>query len=177
MEYNGDVRIGYCLDCCSRWFFTFNGAECRKPFAIDGVLLIYRNHGKTDSNIHRVAQIGGYCEGIPKGTVRVGFDVGSCVGKKAADAYTGWNSVTRIMIEDVPLSQWEVITLGGQPPFFALSLLNHWWPWWKISRSHIYSSLSNGDVLVEYSVSIKSITFNQIVVSCWLSDSSNRANY
>ena len=57
------------------------------------------------------------------------------------------------------------------------ALLNHWWPWWKLSRSHIYSALSNGDVLVVYSVSIKSITFNQIVVSCWLSDSSNGANY
>ena len=68
-------------------------------------MLIYRNNGKTDSNIHRVGQIGGYCEGIPKGTVRVGINVGSCVGRKAADAYTGWNSVTRIMIEEVPPSQ------------------------------------------------------------------------
>ena len=102
--HEGDVRIGYCLDCCSRWFFTY-GVECRKPFAIDGVLLIYRNHGKTDSNIHRVAQIAGYCEGIPKGTVRVGINVSSCVGKKAANAYTGCNSVTRIMIEEVPPSQ------------------------------------------------------------------------
>ena len=31
----------------------------------------------------------GYCEGIRKGIVRVGINVGSCVGKKAADAYTG----------------------------------------------------------------------------------------
>ena len=105
VEYNGDFRIAYCLNCCSRWFFTFNGVECRKPFAIDGLMLIYRNHGKTDSNIHKVTQIRGYCEGIPKGTVRVGINVGSCVGQKAADAYTGCLSVTRIMIEEVPPSQ------------------------------------------------------------------------
>ena len=74
-------------------------------FAIDGLMHIASNHGRTDTNIHKVTQIGGYCEGIPKGTVRVGINVGSCVGKKAADAYTGWNSLTRIMIEEVPQSQ------------------------------------------------------------------------
>ena len=105
MEYNGDIRIAGCLDCCSRWFFTFNGVECRKPLAIDGLMHIAQNHGRTDTNIHRVAQIGGYCEGIRKGNIRVGINVGSCVGKKAANAYTGWNSVTRIMIEEVPPSQ------------------------------------------------------------------------
>ena len=47
----------------------------------------------------------GYYGGIPKGIVRVGINVGSCVGKKAADAYTGWNSVTQIMIEEVPPPQ------------------------------------------------------------------------
>ena len=106
VEYNGDYRIGFCLDCCKRWFFTFNGVECRKPLAIDGLHHIASNGGKTDTNIHRTTQIGGYCEGIAKGTVRVGFNVGDCVGKKSgSDAYTGWNSVTRIMIEEVPPSQ------------------------------------------------------------------------
>ena len=105
VEYNGDFRVAFCLDCCSRWFFTFNGAECRKPFPIDGVMHIQVNQKRTDSNIHRVGQIGGYCKGIPKGTVRVGINVGTCVGKKAADAHTGWNSVTRIMIEEVSPSQ------------------------------------------------------------------------
>ena len=57
------------------------------------------------------------------------------------------------------------------------SLLDHSGPWFKLSRSNIYSALRNEDVLVVYPVTIKSITFNQIVVSCWLSDSSNSANY
>ena len=106
VEYNGDFRIGYCLDCCKRWYFTFNGVECRHPLAIDGLMYIHQNHGKKDSNIHKTTQIGGYCERIPKGTVRVGINVGDCVGKKAgSDAYTGWNSVTRIMIEEVPPPQ------------------------------------------------------------------------
>ena len=79
--------------------------ECRKPLAIDGLMHIAQNHGRTDTNIPKVTQIGGYCEGIRKGTVRVGFNVGSCVETKAADAFTGWNSVTRVMIEEVPPSQ------------------------------------------------------------------------
>jgi len=105
VEYNGDYRIGYCLGCCKRWYFTFNGVECRKPLAIDGVADIAANHGKTDTNMHRTTQIGGYCEGIVKGTVRVGINVGNCAGYKSSDAYTGWNSVTRIMIEEVPPPQ------------------------------------------------------------------------
>jgi len=106
VEFNGDYRICCCLDCCKRWYFTFNGVECRKPLAIDGLAHIASNHGKTDTNIHRTTQIGGYCEGISKGTVQVGINVGDCVGKKSgSDAYTGWNSVTRIMIEEVPPPQ------------------------------------------------------------------------
>ena len=74
--------------------------------AIDGIAHIASNHGKLDTNIHRTTQIGGYCEGIPKGNVRVGFNVGDCVGKKSgSDAYTGWNSVTHIMVEEVPPPQ------------------------------------------------------------------------
>lgn len=105
VEYNGDYRVAFCLSCCKRWYFTFNGVECRKPLPIDAVAHIASNHGKRDTNIHRTTQFGGYCEGIPKGTVRVGINVGNCARYKSADAYTGWNSVTRIMIEEVPPSQ------------------------------------------------------------------------
>ena len=105
VEYNGDLRIAYCLHCCNRWFFTFNDAECKGPLAIDGLAHIADNQGRTDTNIHRTTQIGGYCQGIPKGNVRVGLNVGQCVGRKSGDAYTGWNSVARIMIEEVPPPQ------------------------------------------------------------------------
>ncbi|KAL9976116.1 hypothetical protein ACROYT_G013368 [Oculina patagonica] len=106
VEFNGDYRIAYCLDCCKRWFFTFNGVECSGPLAIDGVVHIYVNHGKTDFNMHKTTQISGYCQGITTGAVKVAINVGDCPGKKSgSDAYTGWNSVTRIMIEEVPPPQ------------------------------------------------------------------------
>ena len=47
----------------------------------------------------------GYCENIPQGAVRVELWVGQCSGLTQGDAYTGWNSVSRIMIEEVSRPQ------------------------------------------------------------------------
>ena len=48
----------------------------------------------------------GYCENIPRGRVTVEFWVGKCHGGfTLGDAYTGWNSVSRIMIEEVSRAQ------------------------------------------------------------------------
>ena len=106
VEYDGDFRICCCLKCCKRWYFTFNGVECSKPITIEAIDVIYTNHGRTDRNIHKHSQIGGYCEGIGKGTVRVGLVVGDCPGfKSGSDAYTGYNSVARIIVEEVPKPQ------------------------------------------------------------------------
>ncbi|CAH3041881.1 unnamed protein product [Pocillopora meandrina] len=58
----------FCLNCCKRWYFTFNGMECKGPLAIDGLHHIHVHHGKTDYNVHKVTHIAGYCQGIPRGT-------------------------------------------------------------------------------------------------------------
>jgi len=58
-----------------------------------------------NSNLHRHRIIEGYCTNISAGTVRVGFWVGDCKNMKGADADTGWNSVSRIVIEEVPPQQ------------------------------------------------------------------------
>ena len=62
-------------DCCSRWYFTFNGAECSSPGSIVGI--VYMGIGKKQ-NLHRTGHIEGHCDNIHKGKVRVGFWVGSC---------------------------------------------------------------------------------------------------
>ena len=73
--WNGVLRIYNCHACCRRWYFTFNGAECSAPAAIDGVVyMIHGDGGKKD--LHRVRQIEGVCEKVPRGIVRVGFWVG-----------------------------------------------------------------------------------------------------
>ena len=102
--WSGNLRLYNCHACCRRWYFTFNGAECSTPGAIDGVVyMIHGNGGKKD--LHRPRHIEGVCEKIHKGTVRVGFWVGNCAGYGSADAYTGWNSVSRIYVEEVPPPQ------------------------------------------------------------------------
>ena len=98
--WNGALRIYNCHDCCRRWYFTFNGAECSAPEAIDG--LVYMRHGDGyKKNLHRVRQIEGVCENVAKGIVRVGFWVGNCRGYGSADAWT----VSRIYVEEVPPPQ------------------------------------------------------------------------
>ena len=70
--WSGTLRLYNCHGCCRRWYFTFNGAECSTPGAIDGI--VYMVHGSgSKKDLHRVRHIEGVCEKIHKGTVRVGF--------------------------------------------------------------------------------------------------------
>ncbi|XP_031563571.1 collagen triple helix repeat-containing protein 1-like [Actinia tenebrosa] len=99
VAYQGNIRVSCRKICCKRWFFTFNKVECSTPAPIDA--LVYQELGAWSLNIHRSATQEGYCGGIGKGIVRVGFSVGNCSGFGDADAHTSWNSVSRIVIEEV----------------------------------------------------------------------------
>ena len=101
--WTGDLRNFNCDYCCKRWYFTFNGAECSGPLPIDGIVHLWKGSGKL--NPHRVRHIEGHCNNIHKGKVRVGFWVGNCATAGKGDAYTGWNSVSRIFIEEVSKPQ------------------------------------------------------------------------
>lgn len=98
--YGGNLRIYSCDRCCKRWYFTFNGTECSGPMAIDGVFYLLKG-ANAHEDLHRHRHIEGHCLNIPKGNVRVGFWVGNCHGYGNADASTGWNSVSRIYVEEV----------------------------------------------------------------------------
>jgi len=101
--FAGNLRIHNCNDCCSRWFFTFNGAECSSPGSIDGAFYMAKGIGH---NLHRHRHIEGHCNNIHKGKVRVGFWVGKCTtGHKLTDADTGWGTLSRIFIEEVAKAQ------------------------------------------------------------------------
>jgi len=99
--YQGNIYVGGCSSCCKRWFITFNGAECSGPLPIDAVLWIANN----GENNHRPGAIEGYCDKIHKGKIRVGINIGNCAGYGNSDGYTGWNSVSRLIIQEVPRSQ------------------------------------------------------------------------
>ena len=99
--FQGNIYLGSCSGCCKRWFITFNGAECSGPLPIDAILWI-RNSNTDD---HRHGSIDGYCDNIRKGNIRVGINIGNCPGYGNSDGYTGYKSVSRLIIEEVPRSQ------------------------------------------------------------------------
>ena len=88
---------------CNRWYFKFNGNECSGPMTIEAVVYNYWPSGSPDLMHHRSFE--GYCENIPQGAVRVELWVGRCGGVTLGNAHTGWNSVSRIMIEEVSRPQ------------------------------------------------------------------------
>ena len=79
----------------------FNGVECSGPLPVDAVLWI----GNTGENNHRPGFIEGYCNNIHKGKIRVGINIGNCAGYGNSNGQTGWNSVSRLIIEEVLPSQ------------------------------------------------------------------------
>ena len=99
--FQGNFHLGSCNGCCKRWFITFNGAECSGPLPIDAVNFIRHS----SQNNHRHGAIEGYCNNIHKGSIRVGINIGNCAGFGNSDGYTGWNSMSRLIIEEVPPSQ------------------------------------------------------------------------
>ena len=103
VSYQGTVQV-YTNGGCNRWYFKFNGNECNGPFPIESV--VYNRWDGGLSSIHRSHFLEGYCENLARGTVSVELWVGKCSGySTTGDALTGWNSVSRIMIEEVPPSQ------------------------------------------------------------------------
>ena len=102
VSFQGIMRV---WGKCNRWYFKFNGNECSGPVTIDAVLYQdWTPSGTHDLWNHRSFE--GYCENIPQGAVTVELWVGKCSGDyPLGDAYTGWNSASRIMIEEVSRPQ------------------------------------------------------------------------
>ena len=74
--------------------------ECTGPNSIDGI--VYTERSGDD---RRLGHIEGYCENLAVGEVRVALSVGNCKGYGNSDAYTGFISVSRIVVEEVPKPQ------------------------------------------------------------------------
>ena len=68
---------------------------------IEGMVFGY----PANDNPHHHTQIEGYCENIPAGQVTIRFYIGKCRRYSTYDGNTGWRSVSRIMIAEVPPSQ------------------------------------------------------------------------
>ena len=99
VSFQGNMRVSGAIKC-NRWYYKFNGNECSGPMTIEGA--VYNNWPTRNHNLLHHRSFGGYGENIPQGTVRVELWVRQCSsGHTLGDAYTGWESVSRIMIEEV----------------------------------------------------------------------------
>ena len=97
MRVIGDVK-------CNRWYFKFNGNECSGPMTIEAA--VYNDWSSGNPNLMHHRSFEGYCENISQGAVRVELWVGKCSGRYTlGNADTGWNSASRIMIEEVSRPQ------------------------------------------------------------------------
>ena len=104
VSFHGNMRVRG-SNKCNRWYFKFNGNECSGPMTIDASVHNSWPHGTANFDQLHHRSFEGYCENIPQGAVRVELWVGQCSGKTLGDAWTGWNSVSRIMIEEVSRPQ------------------------------------------------------------------------
>ena len=98
------MRVAGTSSKCNRWFFKFNGNECSGPMTIEAA--VYNSWPSGSPNLLHHRSFEGYCENIPQGRVTVELWVGQCPsGDTLGDAHTGWESVSRIMIEEVSRAQ------------------------------------------------------------------------
>ena len=102
VSFQGNMRV-YGSFNCNRWYFKFNGNECSGPMTIEAA--VYKIWSSGNPNLLHHRSFERYCENIPKGAVRVELWVGQCNVYNLGDARTGWNSVSRIKIEEVSRSQ------------------------------------------------------------------------
>ena len=68
--------------------------------------VVYNSWPSVNPNLLHHRSFEGYCENISQGAVRVELWVGRCHGGSTlGNAYTGWESVSRIIIEEVSRPQ------------------------------------------------------------------------
>ena len=77
-------------------YFAHAGEECKDPATID--TQIYAT-GSADR--YSVKTLDGFCYNVPQGKVTVGLSISTCSGGTPGNAYTGWNSVSRFIIEEM----------------------------------------------------------------------------
>ena len=104
VSFHGNMRVRGNAKC-NRWYFKISGNECGGPMKIEALVYNYCPSGPTNSNQLHHRSFEGYFENIPQGAARVELWVGQCSGQTLGDACTGWNSVSRIMIEEVSRPQ------------------------------------------------------------------------
>ena len=111
-----------------RWFITIDGEECSNPGPID--VAIRQDLSELGVNTlfdeYRPASVVGYCRGsassnLTAGAHMIGLSVGACPDSEGldfttADVLTGYNSVSRFIIEELPDEDQEQCSMGRLLP-------------------------------------------------------------
>lgn len=111
VTWNGNLAVENCTRCCMRWYVTINGVECMAPGPVDAAIKqdLTAARLSVPFELHRPASISGICSGIApdrtfnSGEYTVGLVAGICDGySQTFDVLTGYNSVSRFIIEEIP---------------------------------------------------------------------------
>lgn len=74
--YEGNLQIGLCQDCCKRWYFIFDDAECNNPGPIDAIV---SGGLSRDYPFYSYGRIEGFCERrFSSGPIRIGLQMENC---------------------------------------------------------------------------------------------------
>lgn len=109
VNFNTNLRVSECSNCCVRWFVTFNGTECVDPAPIEAVIY---NLNADDVNIHRAATIAGICsateaEVLGEGVWEAVLNVMQCKDfNMTYNAYTGFQTLSTINLEEMPMCKY-----------------------------------------------------------------------
>lgn len=128
VAWDGNIGVVGCENCCMRWFITIDGKECSNPGPIDVAIRqdLSELGGNTLFEEYRPASVVGYCRGsassnLTVGAHTIGLSVGACADSAGLDfttseVLTGYNSVSRFIIEELPDENQEQCNMGQVLP-------------------------------------------------------------
>jgi hypothetical protein len=95
LTFSSNLRTAGAAGHCCRWALRVNGQHCAP--SVNGN--VYINPG---GNWHQHRTINGICRNIPAGQVTVEPWIEQCPGYGVHDCHTGWNSMTALIVEEIP---------------------------------------------------------------------------
>ena len=108
LTWDGNMRITRCQNCCMRWLFFIDGIGCTDPGPVDALIFQSANY-----HILGPGYFSGICQRAGKRPLGAGYHIAQlrvqdCPGFSGYvyDAYTGFNSVSRILLEEVLPCEW-----------------------------------------------------------------------
>ena len=116
VSWDGSAALINCTLCCMRWYLTIDNMECSDPGPIDAAYVqdLSDTVISAENNLHRPTTVAGICNqagGAPleAGDRLVELHVGLCQDTQGtgtvpepSSTITGYNSVSRIVIEEIP---------------------------------------------------------------------------